>query len=84
MEELDTTWMEDGECRKHLSETFFPRDGTGVAIATGICARCPVKEPCLEYALYHHIKHGVWGGTSERERRRIARRRHSLSLAQPA
>jgi WhiB family redox-sensing transcriptional regulator len=80
MEELDTTWMEEGKCRKHLPETFFPSDGAGVSIAKRICAGCPVKAPCLEYALYHHINHGIWGGTSERERRRIAgRRRRSVS-----
>ena len=43
--------------------------------AAGICRDCPVKTACLEYALANHIDHGVWGGTSERERRRIARRR---------
>ena len=40
-----------------------------------ICVSCPVKEPCLEYALAHRIDHGVWGGCSERERRRILKRR---------
>jgi WhiB family redox-sensing transcriptional regulator len=83
MEELDTSWMEEGKCRKYLPETFFPSDGAGVSIAKRICAGCPVKAPCLEYALYHHISHGIWGGTSERERRRIAsRRRRSASLAE--
>lgn len=83
MEELDTTWMEEGKCRKYLPETFFPSDGAGVSIAKRICAGCPVKEPCLEYALYHHIHHGIWGGASERERRRIAgRRRGSRRLAE--
>jgi hypothetical protein len=48
-----------------------------VEIARRICADCPVKEPCLEYALYNRIEHGVWGGASERERRRIARRRRT-------
>jgi hypothetical protein len=52
-----------------------PSDGVGVEIARRICADCPVREPCLEYALYNRIDHGVWGGASERERRRIARRR---------
>jgi WhiB family redox-sensing transcriptional regulator len=47
----------------------------GVLVAQRICAECPVSEPCLEYALEHHIDHGVWGGASERERRRILRRR---------
>ncbi len=80
MEELDTTWMEEGMCRSHLPETFFPSDGAGVATAKRICANCPVKAPCLEYALYHHINHGIWGGTSERERRRIAVRRRLSSM----
>ena len=44
-------------------------------MARRICAECPVKAPCLEYALQNRIDHGVWGGASERERRRIARRR---------
>ncbi|MGH9301818.1 MAG: WhiB family transcriptional regulator, partial [Acidimicrobiales bacterium] len=55
--------------------TFFPSDGVGVEVARHICAECPVRTPCLEYALDNHIDHGVWGGTSERERRRIARGR---------
>ena len=44
-------------------------------IAKRICADCPVKEPCLEYALEQRIDHGVWGGTSERQRRRILKKR---------
>jgi WhiB family redox-sensing transcriptional regulator len=46
-----------------------------VDAARRICADCPVKAPCLEYALANRIDHGVWGGTSERERRRILRKR---------
>ncbi|MGH9122318.1 MAG: WhiB family transcriptional regulator, partial [Acidimicrobiales bacterium] len=53
----------------------FWSDGVGVEVARRICAECPSKEPCLEYALHNKIEHGVWGGASERERRRIARRR---------
>lgn len=67
--------MEAGSCRHEPPATFFPSDGTGVEVARRICATCPVKAPCLEYALRNHIAHGVWGGASERERRRIARRR---------
>ena len=51
------------------------RRGRRVEQARKVCADCPVKEPCLEYALTHRIDHGVWGGASERERRRILRRR---------
>jgi WhiB family redox-sensing transcriptional regulator len=71
----DTHWMADGKCRDLPPEVFFPSDGVGVEVARRICADCPVQEQCLEYALYHRIDHGVWGGASERERRRIARRR---------
>lgn len=71
----ESDWMAEGRCRHESSSTFFPSDGVGVEIARRICATCPVKSPCLEYALRNHIAHGVWGGASERERRRIARRR---------
>jgi WhiB family redox-sensing transcriptional regulator len=60
---------------------FFPSDGLGVEAAQRICAACPAKAPCLEYALTNRIEHGVWGGASERERRRILRRRRQLSGA---
>ena len=72
---MDTSWMTEGACREHPAKTFFPSDGVGVAVARRICADCPVKEPCLEYALDHRIEHGVWGGTSERGRRLIVRQR---------
>jgi WhiB family redox-sensing transcriptional regulator len=72
---MDTDWMARGNCREVPPATFFPSDGVGVEIARKICATCPVKSPCLEYALRNRIDHGVWGGTSERERRRIARQR---------
>src|SRR6202048_4675902 len=74
---MDTAWMSDSKCRELPPETFFPSDGVGVEVARRICADCPVKSPCLEYALYNRIEHGVWGGASERERRRIARRRRT-------
>lgn len=56
---------------------FFPSDGVGVDKARKICAQCSVQEACLEYALKYRIDHGVWGGASERERRRILRRRRN-------
>ncbi len=72
---MDTEWMAEGKCREVEPSAFFPSDGVGVDAARRICADCPVKGPCLEYALQHRIDHGVWGGASERERRRIARAR---------
>jgi WhiB family redox-sensing transcriptional regulator len=74
---MDTAWMAQGNCRDEPPGTFFPSDGVGVEVARRICATCPVKGPCLEYALANHIDHGVWGGASERERRRIARSRRA-------
>lgn len=78
---MDTEWMARGKCRELPPAIFFPSDGVGVEVARKICADCAYKEPCLEYALHHHVDHGVWGGTSERERRRMARRRRLEALA---
>ena len=72
---MDTSWMVLGSCRQQRPAVFFPSDGVGVDVARRVCATCSVKEPCLEYALAERIDHGVWGGASERERRRILRRR---------
>lgn len=74
---MATEWMAEGRCRSEPPSMFFPSDGVGVEVARRICATCPVQDPCLEYALRHRIDHGVWGGASERERRRIARRRRA-------
>jgi WhiB family transcriptional regulator, redox-sensing transcriptional regulator len=76
---MDTTWMANGSCALEKPAVFFPSDGVGVEFARRICAGCPVKEPCLEYALEQRIDHGVWGGCSERERRRILKRRRDLA-----
>jgi WhiB family redox-sensing transcriptional regulator len=72
---MDTDWMARGLCTNVPPSRFFPSDGAGVELARKICADCPVKEPCLEHALEHRIDHGVWGGCSERERRRILKQR---------
>jgi WhiB family redox-sensing transcriptional regulator len=68
-------WMLEGNCRRAETREFFPSNGQGVEAAQKICRECPVKTDCLEYALLHHIDQGVWGGASERERRRILRDR---------
>jgi WhiB family redox-sensing transcriptional regulator len=75
-----TAWMMQGNCRLYPPAMFFPSDGVGVDKARKICVGCPVSELCLEYALENRIDHGVWGGCSERERRRILKRRR-LALA---
>ena len=77
----ETAWMADGNCRLHPPSTFFPSDGVGVDRARKICKDCPVVGMCLEYALDARIDHGVWGGCSERERRRILKRRRQEAKA---
>lgn len=74
-------WMLHARCRGARPTEFFPSDGLGVEAAQRVCVGCPVREECLEYALAHRIEHGVWGGASERERRRILRRRRDLAPA---
>ena len=78
---MDTEWMGRGNCRDEPPARFFPSDGVGVDLARQICATCPVKSPCLEYALRNRIDHGVWGGASERERRRILAQRRREAAA---
>jgi len=76
---MDTEWMANGNCASEPPSLFFPSDGVGVEVARRICATCPVKEQCLEHALVNRIDHGVWGGASERERRRILKRRRTAA-----
>ena len=77
MPDQGADWVLSARCADLDSEIFFPSDGLGVQRAIAICETCPVRSPCLEYALAHGISMGVWGGESERSRRRIraARRR---------
>ena len=76
---MTNEWMAQAKCREVAPEMFFPSDGAGVVHAQRVCATCEVAEACLEYALEHQLEHGVWGGKSERERRRLlkARRAHA-------
>jgi len=77
---MSTTWMTKGNCFERPPAEFFPSDGVGVDRARKVCATCPVKNFCLEYALRNRIDHGVWGGTSERERRRILKARRQEAV----
>lgn len=64
-------WFKQARCVDVPTEVFFPGQGDSTAPARAICAKCPVRHPCLEYALSERIKHGIFGGLSERERRKI-------------
>ncbi len=71
--ETEMDWQLEGLCRQVDPELFFPEHGQQYksGIAKRVCARCDVQEICLEYALKHGERYGVWGGKSERERREL-------------
>src|SRR5579872_582424 len=79
---MDTEWMSRGRCKDLEPAVFFPSDWVGVQVAQRICAECTVRSECLEYALVNRVDHGVWGGASERERRRILRSRRAAAAKQ--
>lgn len=70
----DVGWKRMANCLGTVG-VHFSEDDEGVVEAQAICAECPVKVDCLEYALKNRINHGVWGGASEKDRRRILRQR---------
>ena len=62
-------WRYRAACRGADLTVFFPGRGGSAEPARQICAGCPVRQPCLDYALSHAIVHGIWGGLTERDRR---------------
>ena len=68
-------WQGDALCAQTDPEAFFPEKGGSTRDAKRICQTCEVKGQCLEYALQNDERFGIWGGLSERERRRLRRAR---------
>jgi WhiB family transcriptional regulator, redox-sensing transcriptional regulator len=68
-EELD--WHEQALCAQTDPEAFFPEKGGSTREAKRVCLSCDVRSECLEYALMNDERFGIWGGLSERERRRL-------------
>jgi WhiB family transcriptional regulator, redox-sensing transcriptional regulator len=66
-------WQERALCAQTDPEAFFPEKGGSTREAKRICAGCEVRAECLEYALAFDERFGIWGGLSERERRRLKR-----------
>ena len=66
-------WQERALCAQTDPEAFFPEKGGSTREAKRICMGCEVRDACLEYALAHDERFGIWGGLSERERRRLKR-----------
>ena len=68
-------WRPQAACRDSDTEVFFPESDADAAPALAICAACPVREACLDFALATNQADGIWGGATETERRRLRRRR---------
>ena len=66
-------WQDRALCAQTDPEAFFPEKGGSTREAKKICLGCEVRHECLEYALAHDERFGIWGGLSERERRRLKR-----------
>ena len=67
----DLAWQDEALCAQTDPEAFFPEKGGSTREAKKVCASCDVKAECLEYALSNDERFGIWGGLSERERRRL-------------
>lgn len=78
----DQSWQDFANCLGIDPDLFFPERGASTKDAKEVCRSCVVREDCLEYALVNGEKFGIWGGMSERERRRI-RRQRALARVQP-
>lgn len=68
------SWQADALCAQTDPESFFPEKGGSTRDAKKICTSCEVRSECLEYALANDERFGIWGGLSERERRKLRRR----------
>ena len=79
-EDLNSTgWFDDAACREVGTDVFFPTSEAQAVEAKAICATCPVREECLEYALVTRPGDGVWGGLTATERHRLIRRRQKAA-----
>ena len=70
---VEEQWQDRALCAQTDPEAFFPEKGGSTREAKRICQGCEVKSECLEYALHNDERFGIWGGLSERERRRLKR-----------
>jgi WhiB family redox-sensing transcriptional regulator len=73
-EEGALSWQERSLCAQTDPEAFFPEKGGSTREAKKVCVGCEVRSECLEYALANDERFGIWGGLSERERRKLKKR----------
>ena len=71
----ELSWQDQANCMGVDPDLFFPERGASTREAKEVCRGCVVRLDCLEYALDNAEKFGIWGGMSERERRRLRRAR---------
>lgn len=71
---VERQWHEYGLCLETDPEAFYPDKGGSTREAKMVCQACPVKDECLEYALLNDERYGIWGGLSDRERRRLRKK----------
>ncbi|MCX4664218.1 WhiB family transcriptional regulator [Streptomyces sp. SID4919] len=71
VDEEELGWQERALCAQTDPESFFPEKGGSTREAKKVCLACEVRSECLEYALANDERFGIWGGLSERERRRL-------------
>ena len=85
MTDMENAWQLVGNCVGVDPDLFFPERGASTKEAKAVCHGCSVREDCLEYALSVGERFGIWGGLSERERKRIRRQRMlTAAMATPA
>ncbi len=80
--EPEESWQLYANCLGVDPDLFFPERGASTKEAKSVCKACVVREDCLEYALENSEKFGIWGGLSERERRKLRRARAMARAAQ--
>jgi WhiB family redox-sensing transcriptional regulator len=73
-------FMQEGLCAQTDPEAFYPEKGGTTRAAKAVCGACPVRTECLTYALESGERFGVWGGMSERERRRLLKSGTSVTI----
>lgn len=72
---MNATWRKRAACQGIDPDVFYPVSEDDAEEAKAICAQCAVRQFCLEYALSNRERDGVWGGLTDRERRRLVRQR---------
>ncbi|MGH9222834.1 MAG: WhiB family transcriptional regulator [Acidimicrobiales bacterium] len=78
---MNPTWRQRGACRGLDPDIFYPLEDSDAGPAKSVCAGCPVRDLCLEFALDTREGEGIWGGTTARERRRLLRQRRKTAAA---